>query len=147
LIIHASDLPLGRGWSPHIWSIINGEDEIIVSLLEASKDFDTGRIWKKYIYKIEKYYLYKEIIDIVNKSHIDLINFAIQNCDKVRPINQDKNTTPTYLPKRGPNDSEILSDKTIAEQFNLLRICDEKRFPAFFKLHGKKFKISIDYYE
>ena len=35
LVIHASDLPKGRGWSPHIWEIIHGADEITLSLLEA----------------------------------------------------------------------------------------------------------------
>ena len=24
LVLHASDLPRGRRWSPHIWSILNG---------------------------------------------------------------------------------------------------------------------------
>src|SRR5665647_3845143 len=24
LVLHASDLPRGRGWSPHIWSILDG---------------------------------------------------------------------------------------------------------------------------
>lgn len=28
LVLHASDLPHGRGWSPHIWDIVNGSEEI-----------------------------------------------------------------------------------------------------------------------
>src|SRR5580658_8733756 len=35
LVIHASDLPLGRGWSPHIWTLLDGASEITLSLLEA----------------------------------------------------------------------------------------------------------------
>ena len=30
LVIHASDLPRGRGFSPHIWAILNGEDTLFV---------------------------------------------------------------------------------------------------------------------
>jgi methionyl-tRNA formyltransferase len=37
LVLHASDLPKGRGWSPHIWSILGGGNQITVSLLEASE--------------------------------------------------------------------------------------------------------------
>ena len=32
LVIHASNLPLGRGWSPHIWQILDGKNKITVSL-------------------------------------------------------------------------------------------------------------------
>ena len=47
LVIHASDLPLGRGWSPHIWQIIEGKEELTLSLLEAQDKVDSGSIWKK----------------------------------------------------------------------------------------------------
>jgi len=47
LVLHASDLPKGRGWSPHIWEILNGEETITLSLLEAGDKVDSGRIWKK----------------------------------------------------------------------------------------------------
>ena len=44
LVLHASNLPEGRGWSPHIWEIINGRNLITVSLLEAEDKVDTGAI-------------------------------------------------------------------------------------------------------
>ncbi|MBZ0310752.1 MAG: UDP-glucuronic acid dehydrogenase, partial [Anaerolineae bacterium] len=44
LVLHASDLPKGRGWSPHIWSILCGANQITVSLLEASEPVDSGAI-------------------------------------------------------------------------------------------------------
>ena len=147
LVIHASDLPLGRGWSPHIWNILNNENEITVSLLEASEKVDTGRIWKKLKYKIEKYFLYEEIISIVNKAHLELIDYAVNNQENIQPMEQDSNIKPTYFPKRTPEHSEIFIDRTLKEQFNLLRVCDNKRFPAFFKIHGHKYKILIEKYD
>ena len=45
LVIHASDLPEGRGWSPHIWQILEGKREIVVSLIEAQDPVDSGAIW------------------------------------------------------------------------------------------------------
>ena len=47
LVIHASDLPVGKGWSPHIWEILKGNNKITVSLLEAEDKVDSGNIWKK----------------------------------------------------------------------------------------------------
>jgi len=43
LVIHASDLPNGRGWSPHVWQILEGMNEITVSLLEAVDSVDGGK--------------------------------------------------------------------------------------------------------
>ena len=54
LVVHASDLPHGRGWSPHVWEIINGATDITLSLLEAEDKVDTGDIWKKISVPIPK---------------------------------------------------------------------------------------------
>ena len=147
LVVHASDLPEGRGWSPHIWDIIEGKDHIVISLIEASEQVDRGDIWKKNCYQIPSHFLYEEIMSIVNQAHIDLMNFAIANYGTVDPIPQDLSITPTYFPKRTPADSEIFPEKSIEEQFDSLRVSDLNRFPSFFRLRGKKFKIILEKYD
>ena len=144
LVIHASDLPKGRGWSPHIWAIIQGQEEVTVTLLEASEKVDCGDIWHKSTHQIPKYFLYSDIIEVVNKAHVDLIDYAVEHHATVDPLSQDLNINPTYLSKRTPVDSEISVNESIASQFDLLRVCDKNRFPSFFHLHGKKFKITIE---
>jgi methionyl-tRNA formyltransferase len=144
LVIHASDLPKGRGWSPHVWQIINGAAEIVVTLLEASERVDCGDIWSKSVHNIPEYFLYQDIINVVNKAHLDLMDFAVKNYGIVTPHRQASDIDPTYFRKRTPGDSEINAFDSIAAQFNLLRVCDENRFPSFFYLHGKKFKITIE---
>src|SRR5262245_31216191 len=47
LVIHSSDLPEGRGWSPQNWYIIEGRNELVVSLLDADDKVDSGAIWAK----------------------------------------------------------------------------------------------------
>ena len=47
LVLHASDLPKGRGWSPHIWSILGGANQITVCLFEATESLDSGSVWLK----------------------------------------------------------------------------------------------------
>ena len=147
LVIHASNLPKGRGFSPHIWDIINGSDSIFISLLEASEKVDRGDIWKKLERKIPRSFLYEEIISIVNSAHIELMNFAIENFDSIKPEPQSSTVLPTYYEKRSPEDSELDVDKSIKEQFNLLRVCDKNRFPAFFVIHGRKYKVILESYE
>ena len=136
LVIHASDLPHGRGWSPHVWEIINGATNITLSLLEVENKVDTGDIWKKLIVPIPK-------TELIINSEIELMDFAITNYKTVKPKEQP-DIESTYWPKRSPRDSEIDINQTISEQFDLLRVCDPKRFPAFFYKDGVRFNITIE---
>ena len=146
LVIHASDLPSGRGWSPHIWEIIHGASDITITLLEAEDKVDSGDIWTKLKVKIPSTALYDEINQIIFSAEIDLINFAISNFKNANPIKQQEEKV-TYWPKRSPSDSEIDLYNNLAEQFDLIRVCDNSRFPAFFYKDGKKFKIIIEVFD
>jgi len=143
LIIHASDLPNGRGWSPHIWEIINGATDITLSLLEAESKVDTGDIWKKISVPIPKTALFDEINDLIFNSELELMNFAIENYNTVEPKKQP-NIDDVYWSKRSPKDSVIDINQTISEQFDLIRVCDPKRYPATFYKDGVKFNITIE---
>ena len=142
LVIHASDLPHGRGWSPHVWEIINGATDITLSLLEAEDKVDTGDIWKKTIVSIPKTALFDEINELIFNSELELMDFAIVNYNTIKPKKQS-NIDSTYWPKRSPKDSEIDVNKGISEQFDLIRICDPDRFPVFFYKNGERFNITI----
>ena len=145
LVIHASDLPTGRGWSPHIWEILNHSHEITVSLLEAEDKVDTGCVWKKIKLSIPKHFLWDEINALLFDAEIHLIEYAINHVNDISPVPQIGEAT--YYPKRLPQDSEINPKSTIEEQFDLIRICDPNRFPAFFYLHGHKYKLTIEKYD
>ncbi|WP_252365672.1 hypothetical protein [Campylobacter jejuni] len=49
----------------------------------------------------------------------------------------------SFYPKRSPKDSELDINKSLNEQFNLLRIASNEDFPAFFYKDGKKFILKI----
>ena len=142
LVVHASDLPHGRGWSPHVWEIINGATDITLSLLEAADEVDTGDIWKKISVSIPKTALFDEINELIFDSELKLMDFAIENYNTIKPKKQP-NIDSAHWPKRSPKDSEIDVNKGISEQFDLIRVCDPDRFPAFFFKDGKKFNITI----
>lgn len=141
--LHASDLPKRRGWSPHIWSILDGENEITVSLLEAREPIDTGPVWLKTSFLLEGHELLDEINTKLFDAELFLMTCAINSIDDIIPIKQIGDSGP-YMKKRTPSDSEIDPEKSIKEQFNLLRIIDTKRFPAFFYLQGYKYQIKIE---
>lgn len=144
LVLHASDLPRGRGWSPHIWQLIEGANEITLSLLEAEDKVDSGRIWKKLKFPVPKHALWDEINRRLFEAEIELIDFAVREFDQVRTTAQDPGIQPTYYPRRSPADSQIDPWQSIASQFDNIRVCDVHRFPAFFELHGKKFKLILE---
>ena len=47
LVVHASDLPAGKGWSPLTWQILEGKNQIPVSLFEADDSVDSGAIYAR----------------------------------------------------------------------------------------------------
>lgn len=144
LVLHASDLPLGRGWSPHIWQIIEGYEDITISLLSAEDLIDSGDIWHKTIVKIPKNAIWDEINSIIFDAEIELINYAIHNYSTINPVKQSPNIRPTYYKIRSINNSELDPNKTIDEQFDLIRTCDPFRYPAHITIRGRKFKVIFE---
>lgn len=144
LVIHASDLPRGRGWSPHVWAILGGASALTLSLLEAADQVDSGDIWRKTRLNVSKDALWHEINHLIFQAEIELMSYAIEYFKDIKPKAQSKSIQPSYHPKRHPIDSRIDPKKSIASQFNLIRICDPDRFPAYFELHGQKYIIRLE---
>lgn len=49
----------------------------------------------------------------------------------------------SFYPRRCPQDSELNPHLSFGEQFNLLRVVDNERYPAFFHWAGKCYVIKI----
>ena len=122
LVLHASNLPHGRGWSPHIWQLIEGRDELTLSLLEAEDPVDTGDIWKTTQLSFTGTELHHEINHALFRAELELMDWAIDHFSDVVPRRQSGTTS--YYPRRTPEDSRIDPDLSIAEQFDLLRVSD-----------------------
>jgi methionyl-tRNA formyltransferase len=144
LVLHASDLPLGRGWSPHVWSILNGADTITLTLLEADEKVDSGRILRKLTIPVPKHALWNEINALIFWAEITLIDFAVDQIDQITPTVQGADVEPTYFRRRTPEDSRLDPNQSLAMQFDQIRVCDPNRFPAFFELHGYRYKLTLE---
>ena len=143
LVVHASDLPEGRGWSPHVWQVLEGKDAVTVTLLEAEDNVDTGKVWKKLSFGLEGHELFDEINKKLFKIELELMDFAVDHFGLIVPQEQE-NKKSSYYKKRTPGDSKIDPERSIVDQFNLLRVADSERFPAFFEHLGYKYSIKIE---
>ena len=114
---------------------------ITVSLLEAEDKTDSGAIWKKIMVRIAKDMLYDEINEVLFETEYDLMSYAVEEFYRIEPDPQDSSISESYWARRTPKDSEVNPSDTLLSQFNLMRVCDPERFPAYFKLHAHRYKI------
>jgi methionyl-tRNA formyltransferase len=142
LVIHASDLPKGRGWSPIAWEVLDGAEAITVSLLDAGDSVDSGDIWQKRSFALDGSELLGELNARLFDIELELMDWALDNCDSTQP--QEQSGEPTFWPRRTPADSEIDPQKPLAESFDKIRVADPDRFPAHFTYRGTTYTIRLE---
>ena len=118
-----------------------------MSLIEAKDSVDSGKIYSQTEIKLNG----SELVDQIRKKQaaatFKLCNGFIIGFPETEKKSRKQKGTPTYFKKRTPKNSELDISKTIASQFNLLRVCDNERYPAWFKYKGKKFSLHINQLE
>ncbi len=141
LVIHESNLPKGRGCSPVLWEVLNKKKIFYVSIIEAKKKVDSGKIILKRKFTIKSEDLYDDIRKKQTQSNVSIVKDFLNIYPKITFKNQIGK--PTYFRKRKIQDSELNINKSIKSQFNLMRINNNKEWPSFFYINGKKFVIKI----
>lgn len=141
LVVHESALPQGRGFAPVAWQILAGENVIPVCLIEAAATADEGRIYGRTELRFEGHELNPEIRAAQGEASVRLCQEFLDA--PVPPTAAEQTGQPSSYPRRRPADSELDINKTIAEQFPRLRIVDNERYPAFFKLGGHTYRLTI----
>jgi methionyl-tRNA formyltransferase len=141
LVIHDSELPKGKGWSPLTWQILEGKDEVTATLFQAVEKIDAGPIYLQKKLKFSGTELIEEIREMQSQIQEEL---ALEFIDKHESLNAiPQSGEETFYPRRKPKDSELDISKSIKEQFNLLRVVDNERYPAYFFYKGKKYVLKI----
>ncbi|EAK0950623.1 methionyl-tRNA formyltransferase [Campylobacter lari] len=141
IVIHASNLPQGKGWAPLFHQVLEGKNEITFTLFEADEKTDNGDIYLQKKLTLNGLELYEELRDKQANFIIELCLEFLKNFPNIKKIPQKGKES--FYPKRASKDHELDINKTIEEQFNLLRISNNEEFPAFFYKNGKKFIIKI----
>ncbi|KKU11468.1 MAG: hypothetical protein UX17_C0077G0003 [Parcubacteria group bacterium GW2011_GWC2_45_7] len=142
LVIHESALPQGKGWSPLTWQILEGKNDIPITLFEAAEKVDSGRIYLQDTMHFEGHELIDELRDAQGNRTIEL---ALRFVESYPPKEgREQEGEETFYSRRTSKDSELDVRTSIAEQFNLLRVVDNDRYPAFFEYRGYKYIIKIE---
>lgn len=142
LVVHESDLPRGRGFAPLTWQVLEGMSEIPVCLVEAGKGADEGPVVLRDSISLDRHDLNP---DLRHKQGEITKALCLKYLDaETPPLGEAQVGTPGYYRKRTPEDSRLDPYKAIADQFNLLRVVDNDRYPAFFDLDGQRYRIRID---
>ena len=140
-MIHESNLPKNKGYSPIQWQILNNKKFITISLFKITKNIDSGEIVLKDKLNFNGTELYDEIREKQAKISLNLINQLIKYKKKIKFVKQRGKSS--ILRKRTPSDSKLNPNKSIISQFNLLRICNNKDWPAYFMYKKTKYIIKI----
>jgi len=144
LVVHESNLPEGRGWAPMAWQILEGRRQIPVTLLEAAKGVDSGRIYMQDLISLNGTELNSEWRGLQAESTVRLCKKWVDEYPAVLSQGREQEGVATFYKKRTPADSELDVERSIASQFDLLRVVDNDRYPAFFFHKGRGYKIKID---
>ena len=112
-----------------------------MTLLEAVKNVDSGKIFAKDQIKLNGTELYDEIRYIEAKIMIKMVKKFLKRYPKV--FSKKQIGKPTYYKKRYPSDSELNINFSIKKLFNQMRIANNDEWPSFFYFKNKKFIIKI----
>lgn len=143
LVVHASDLPKGRGWSPTSWMILEGQSQIPVTLIEALPKVDSGPIYDQIWIDLEHADLVDEWRIKLSRATVSLVQDFVRNYPVSLEGKRAQQGEPSFYPKRGRLDSQLDVGKPLIEQFNLLRIVDNESYPAFFDAYGSEFVLQV----
>ena len=141
LVVHESALPKGKGFAPMAWQILAGETDIPICLIEATTQADAGDIWLIDSIRLSPNDLASDWREKQGQATIHLIQRFIQQYPNLSPQKQQGEST--FYARRTPEDSELDINKTIKEQFELLRVVDNKDYPAFFTYQGTRYRLEI----
>ena len=141
LVVHESDLPRGRGFSPVTWQILDGETRIPVCLFEAGDEVDAGPVIYRDAIDLAGNETYAEWRHLQGEKTLELCRRFLD--ERFPPVGTAQRGEPTSYSRRTPCDSRLNPHRTIAEQFDLLRVADPERYPAYFHYRERRFTLVV----
>ena len=141
LVVHESKLPKDKGGAPIHYQVLKNKKKIYISLIKASMKIDSGDIFLIDSFNLKGIELMNELRSKQAQGRIKIIKKFLKKYPNIKSFKQKGKSN--FNRMRNSNDSEININKSIKSQFNLLRICDNERYPAFFKYKNHKFILKI----
>ena len=141
LIAHPSKLPKDKGFAPLQYQILRNKNKVYMSLIRAVKEVDAGPIYFQNSFVLNGTELSDEIRNIQGIQFLNIIKKFLIKYPNVKSKKQTGKSN--FNKRRNPKDSQLDINRTIKQQFNHLRINDNKLYPSFFYYKGQKYIIKI----
>jgi UDP-2,4-diacetamido-2,4,6-trideoxy-beta-L-altropyranose hydrolase len=143
VVVHESDVPEGRGWSPMSWQVLEGRSRVVVTLLAAADAVDSGDILRQLTISLDG----TELVDdwralqaaATNQLCVDFVDGFPESLAARR----EQTGTPTYYRRRRPTDSQLDLRRPLADQMPLLRVVDNDRYPAWVDVNGHCYELHV----
>ena len=141
IIVHPSKLPADKGFAPIAYQVLRNQKNIYFSIIKLEKKVDSGDIIFQKKVSLRGTELSSELREVQAHETIKILKKFLRKYPRMRFKKQ--NGKSSFNKRRTKKDSEININKSIKSQFNLLRICDNNKYPAFFKYRNTKYVIKI----
>jgi UDP-2,4-diacetamido-2,4,6-trideoxy-beta-L-altropyranose hydrolase len=143
LVVHESALPHGRGWSPMTWQVLEGASRIPVTLLEAVDEVDSGAVlWQTWM-ALDGNELVHDLRDKQFEATRVLCHAFVESYPDSAAWGVPQQGNPTWYARRRREDSALAPDQPLADQFDLLRVVDNDRYPAFVRIRDELFRVQM----
>jgi methionyl-tRNA formyltransferase len=143
VVVHESALPAGRGWSPLAWQILKGKKRIPLTLFEAVERVDAGPVYLRGTVALRGQELADEIHAKVARGAVQLFRTFIRRYPAIVAAGKPQKGRTSFFPRRTTESSRLDPRKSLVRQFNLLRVVDNQRYPAFFYWRGARYRLTI----
>ena len=130
-----------KGFAPIQYQILKNKKKFFISLIKAVKKVDAGPIYLQNSFTLNGTELSDEIRYLQGLQILKIVRNFLKKYPKIKSKNQSNKGN--FNKRRYPKDSKLNINKTIKQQFNHLRINNNKLYPSFFYFKGKKYIIKI----
>lgn len=142
LVVHESNLPKGRGFSPVAWQIVEGNNRIPICLFQMVNEADAGPVVYRDELRFEGHELLPEIREEQGHKTIQLcLKFLSEPSP---PKGEPQQGVGNFYPRRTDKDNEVDVNKTIAEQFNIFRVSNNNLYPVHFTHNGRRYILKVE---
>ncbi|GIW37271.1 MAG: methionyl-tRNA formyltransferase [Meiothermus sp.] len=139
LNLHPSDLPKYRGPAPVQWTLINGETETAVCIMQTDVGMDTGPVVARWRTAVEPHETAVELANRLRDKGIELLLDALADLEHLQPTPQPPEGT--HAPMLQKDDGKIVWERTALEIYNRHRGVEP--WPgSWFEYQGKRVKVT-----
>lgn len=139
VVVHASPLPQGRGFSPLAWQVLDGCNIIPITMISMTEEVDAGDVLMRRNLEFNGHELNDEMRARLGD---EIVGMCVEFVGRPT-IGQPQRGEPTWYRRRRREDSRLDPVSSIESQFDLLRVVDNERYPAYFDLRGHRYYLSI----